>query len=241
MYLVSRRAFKTIVAWGGCLLAFSVLIALGFWQMKRADEKQGLIQLLEARQRQAPLRLDGETRDLENLLFYRVLVSGSYDFRHQFLLDNQVVDGRIGAFVLTPLKINGSQQAVLINRGWVPMANRRVVDSDLNIPKPGVTVEGLINHFPGIGYKLEGAEAPSGGWPGLIQVVDPETLSRALGYPLLPFQILLNPDFQPGFVRKWTMSYPVSPEKHLAYAIQWFALAAILVVMSVWKAVRSRD
>ncbi|MGH8547015.1 MAG: SURF1 family protein [Methylococcales bacterium] len=241
MCLVSRHQFTTIVPWGGCLLACSVLIALGFWQLQRADHKKGLIELLESRRQEAPLRLAGETRDFENLLFHRVLVSGHYDVRHQFLLDNQVVDGRIGAFVLSPLKIDGSQQAVLINRGWVPMANRRVVDSDLNIPKPGVIVEGLVNHFPGVGYQLEGAEVPGGGWPGLIQVVDPETLSRILGYPVLPFQVLLNPDVQPGFVRKWKITYPVSPEKHRAYAIQWFLLAAILIATAVWNGVRSHE
>ena len=207
------------------MLIFIVLIALGFWQLDRADEKKALIELLEFRQQQAPIRLGGDSRDLDNLRYRRVLVSGIYDSKHQFLLDNQVVDGKIGVFVLTPLKIEGSQHSVLVNRGWVPMTNRRIVESDLDIQQVGVRVEGLVNHFPGVGYKLKGAEIPADGWPGLIQRVDSEVLSGVLGYPLLPFQILLDPDLQSGFVRDWKISYPVSPEKHIAYGVpQYFPL-----------------
>jgi surfeit locus 1 family protein len=241
MYFVSRIKFKTIIPWGAFLLVCTALIALGFWQLNRGEEKKGLLQLLESRQQQTPLRLEGESPDLEDLLYRRVRVSGVYDSRHQFLLDNQVVDGRIGAYVLTPLQIDGSRHAVLINRGWVPMVDRQIENSDLSILKHRVSIEGIVNYFPGVGFKLNGAEVPSGGWPGLIQLVDPEYLSGLLGYPLLPFQILLNPDVQPGFVRNWKINYPVSPEKHLAYAMQWFALAAILIVMLVWWRMRSHD
>lgn len=239
MCIVSQYPFKSSLSWLGCLLVVSVLIGLGLWQLERADEKKSLMQLSESRRQEAPIRLDGEIQALDRLLFRRVLVSGSYDFKHQFLLDNQVVDGRIGAYVLTPLKINGSGRAVLVNRGWVPMVDRRVVNSSLDIPEPAVSIEGFIKPFPGVGFRLKGAEVPSGGWPGLIQLVDAEHLSRVLGYPLLPFQILLNPDFEPGYLRKWKMVYPVSPEKHVMYAVQWFALAVALI--AIVRSISKRD
>lgn len=240
MQVVNRINIKTIMTWGACVLVFVVLIVLGFWQLERADEKKALIELLEFRQQQAPIMLDG-SQGLGKLRYRRVQVSGVYDSSHQFLLDNQVVDGKIGVFVLTPLKIQGSRHSVLVNRGWVPMTDRRIVTSDLNIQPVGVEVEGLVNHFPGVGFKLNGAEIPADGWPGLIQLVDSEVLSGVLGYPLLPFQILLDPDFQSGFIRDWKISYPVSPEKHIAYAVQWFALAATFIVVLGLRRVRSDE
>ncbi len=240
MDVVSRINFKTLVAGGICLLGLAGLIALGFWQLDRADQKKALIELLEVRHHQTPVRLNHSRQGLENLLYRRVFVSGVYDFRHQFLLDNQVIDGQIGAYVLTPLKIDGAPQSVLINRGWVPMNGRRNIVGDLEILESHVTVNGMVKNFPGVGLKLQDAAIPSGGWPGWIQWVDPQTLAGVLGYPLLPYQILLNADDESGFLRKWQITYPVSPEKHLAYAVQWFALAAALVILLAWR-IRSRD
>jgi surfeit locus 1 family protein len=241
MHSVSRLKSEAILVWGAGLLLCAVLVGLGFWQLMRADEKKTLIELLEIRRQQAPIRLDGSAADLETLLYRRVQVSGVYDFAHQFLLDNQVVQGQTGAYVLTPLRLAGSPRAVLVNRGWMPMVNRRIAESDLNIPEPEVYIEGIVNRFPGVGFRFDGAEVPSHGWPGLIQLVDPGYLSSILGYPLSSFQILLNPNIQPGFYREWKITYPVSPEKHLAYAVQWFALSAVPAAMLVLRRRRSHD
>ena len=241
MRFVGPKKLGTWLAWAGGLSVVAVLVALGFWQLERAEEKKRLTQLLESRRRQEPIRLDGKSGDRENLRYHRVLVSGVYDFDHQFLLDNQVVNGQVGAFVLTPLKIDGSPHAVLVNRGWIPMVNRLVVNSDLSIPHPRVRITGIVNRFPGVGYKLDGAEVPSEGWPGLIQLVDAEYLSRVLGYPLLPFQVLLDPDLHPGFSREWNLTVSIGPEKHIAYAVQWFALAAVFIGMLLWRTGRQHD
>ena len=241
MSFVGQKKLGIWLAWAMGLSVAAILIALGFWQLERAEEKRRLTQLLESRRRQQPIRLNGESGDRENLRYHRVFVSGLYDFEHQFLLDNQVVNGQVGAFVLTPLKIDGSQHAVLVNRGWVPMINRRIINNDLDIPQPWVRITGVVNHFPGVGWKLYGAEVPSEGWPGLIQLVDAEYLSRVLGYPLLPFQVLLDPDLQPGFSRKWNLTIAIGPEKHRAYAVQWFALAAVFIGMLFWITGKQHD
>ncbi|MGR9107948.1 MAG: SURF1 family protein [Gammaproteobacteria bacterium] len=234
-WMCEHYKFETLILSGVCIGIFTVLIALGIWQLQRSVEKEESLDLLKSRLAQAPLRLNGEFQALDDLLYRRVTVRGVYDFGHQFVLDNQVFEGRVGAFVLTPLKIEGAQQAVLINRGWVPVVDREIVESDLAILKPRVSLAGIVNRFPGVGFKLEGGEIPRGGWPGWLQWIDPETLSSVLGYPVLPFQVLLDPDFHPGFVREWKINFPVSPVKHLAYAVQWFALAGLLVGMVLWR------
>lgn len=236
--LVQAIHFKTLVSAGIFLLALFSLIALGFWQLERATQKKDMIDALKTQRNQAPLKLDPESKNLQNLLYRRVQVSGAFDFRHQLLQDNRVQDGRAGVYVYTPLLIDGTKQAILINRGWMPMSNRQIDIADLEIKNTVVSLAGRLNHFPGVGFKFDGGEVPAADWPALVQWIDPDTLAEALGYRVLPLQILLDPDFEPGFLRRWDLRPTIGPEKHRAYAFQWFALAALLAGLGIARKVR---
>ena len=228
-------SIKSWVAFLAFASILSLLLYLGFWQLNRADEKQELIKMRLDREQGPVLRLDKNFLDSDGLRYRKVEVSGVYDSQHQFLLDNQIVAGRVGVYVMTPLRIAGSSSAVLVNRGWVPISGRRRVETDIGIDELHVKLVGRVKNFPSVGYQLDGAEIPSPGWPSMVQVVGAEQLSKTLGYELLPYQLLLSADAEQGFDRRWPESYPMSPEKHIGYAVQWFALAFTLVVLFMWR------
>lgn len=222
-----------------CLLP--LLFALGVWQLGRAEEKQQLLDRQEQRGRDSPLRLSAQTgADPEALRYRRIVVEGEYDAAQQFLIDNQVVNGRAGYYVLTPYKMRHSDQAVLVNRGWVPAGADRRVLPDVNIVEKQQTVTGRINFFPAVGIKLTGAEIPSDGWPAIVQVVDSKVLSQRLGYRLLDFQVEMDPEASNGYMREWKAGAALTPEKHVAYAFQWFGLALTLVIIFVWLSCRQK-
>ena len=216
-------------------LVFGWLVWLGFWQLERAEEKSAMIKIRSERESGPPISLDETPEDLEALRYHKVSAIGVYDTNHQFLLDNQVVRGRAGVNVLTPMRIRGLEYAVLVNRGWIPLRADRGIDVDIDVVSSDIKIFGRVHDFPGVGYQIDGADIPALGWPSLVQVIDSKVLSKKLGYPLLPYQILLGNSNEHGFYRDWPKSYPISPERHHAYAGQWFALALTLVAVVCWK------
>lgn len=227
-------------SWPAISALFSLLpllVALGFWQLGRAQEKEELLLMQQQRMSDNPLRLAaGDAVDPEALRFRTVIVTGQYQSDRQFLLDNQVHNGRPGYFVLTPFSIDHQEQQLLVNRGWVPAdADRSVMPAIGMPPDTGtITLSGHINHFPAVGIKLAGAEIPTEGWPARVHVVDIQVLSKRLGKPLYDFQLQLDAAQAYGFVREWKTAVALSPEKHRAYAWQWFGLALTLTILFVW-------
>ena len=226
------------------LCTLSLLIALGMWQLSRAEQKRTFFD------QQKTGLASSEVLDLSNgiedniksLRYKKVQVVGHYDKAHQFFLDNQISSGKVGYFVMTPLIIDRSLKAVLVNRGWVPLNQDRSNLPDINIINEQVVIKGRINYFPSVGIKLTGAEIPTAGWPSVLQVIDVSVLSEKLGYSIAAFQVELDKELPEGFKRDWQVTAIMLPEQHVAYAVQWFALAATLTVLFFWYSIkRSKD
>ena len=187
----------------------------------------------ESHESEPPMRLTGLDLSIEEYRYRRVELSGVYDTEHQFLLDNQQFQQRAGYHVLTPLKIDGSSKAIMVNRGWVPVGQDRRQLPDLKMAESQVQIGGLLERFPAVGFRLKGAEIPSLNWPSLVQLLDEKQLAQRLGYRLLPYQVLLAANEPDGYQRDWR---PVSlnPEKSQGYALQWFSFAAVLLGLYLW-------
>jgi surfeit locus 1 family protein len=224
-----------------CLLP--LLIALGMWQLGRSEEKRIFLNQQEQGSASSEIiQLSSAIEDNADALRYKkIQATGHYDQAHQFLIDNQISAGKAGYFVLTPFVLQGETKAVLINRGWVPLNQDRSVLPDVQIKKEQTVVTGRINRFPSVGIKLAGAEIPTDSWPSVIQVVDSEVLAKKLAYPLFPFQIELDKDRPEGFKRELQTAPIMLPEQHIAYAIQWFALAITLTILFIWYSFKKKD
>mgnify|MGYP000229220436 FL=1 len=207
-----------------------LLVSLGFWQLDRSEQKQFFInqQLLSANKE--VLRLT-DTIDLNKSRYRTTEITGYFESSKQFLIDNQILNGRAGYFVMTPFKISGLEHSVLVNRGWVRLNKDRRVLPKIAIKESIRTIIGRINHFPVVGIRLEGAEIPTESWPSVVQVVDANVLSAKLGYSLFPFQVELDNTMSDGYSRHWKNKTIMPPEKHVAYAVQWFGLAITLTVL----------
>lgn len=216
------------------LLLLALLISLGFWQLDRAAQKQALLQAYGDRPTGAAIRVDEHFALGPDWRYRRAQVIGSYDHVHQFLLDNRVQQGRVGYHVLTPLRLAQGDAVVLVNRGWVPQGATRTNLPPL--PTPGdaeLSIEGLIDFPPQKVFVLGEGEDRDPGWPKVLQQVRLDLHAQQLGVRLLPMVLLLDKDQPGGFVRDWN-PVVVGPERHVGYAVQWFALAAALMILYVW-------
>ena len=223
-----------------CLLP--ALVSLGVWQLGRAKEKQLMLDQQVLRTDEKIFRLtSGSVDDPDSLRYRKVTVLGKYDSKHQFLLDNQIVAGKAGYFVMTPFTPAGSRKAVLVNRGWVPLQRERSVLPNVRIKNDERSINGRINHFPSVGLKLQGVEFPAEGWPAVLQLVDTDVLAKKLAYPLFNFQIELDNEQPNGYWRDWKTRVLITPEKHIAYAVQWFGLAITLLILFIWFSSKKKD
>ncbi len=238
---LGQRVFScSLVLMISYLLLLVVLLNLGNWQLKRAEEKKILLQQQQI-QASKRLNLQLATQDNAQLLRYRPMTArGEYDEAHQFLLDNQIVKGKAGYFVFTPFKLQGSKKAVLVNRGWLPANPDRNILPPLDMHKSLTFISGRINNFPSVGIKLADAEIPSATWPALVQVINPQILAKKLGYPLFSFQVELDKNNAEGYGRDWLENSLMLPEQHVAYAMQWFGLAITLSLLFFWQSIKKR-
>jgi len=216
-----------------------VLLSLGSWQLGRAEEKRRMFADFEAGSGAAVALADHPEGLAELTRYARVEAQGSYLPQRQFLLDNMVEGQQAGYRVLTPLLL-ADGRAVMVDRGWVPKA----FGSGAGLPDIGVggsprAVTGRIDRLPRPGIELGGGSG-DGGWPRIVQFPLADELAEALGMPLVPGLVLLDPEAPDGYVRNWRPS-DFGPERHVGYAVQWFALAVTLVIAYLAWAFRKTD
>ena len=231
-------------AWGAALavLAIGAFVSLGNWQLGRAREKQALLAEFEAGSRQI---VDADGRHFGDLGRYQhVRVRGTYDPARQLLLDNMpsAADGRPGYRVLTPLRRADGRGWVLVDRGWVPLGATR---DDL----PGVAVgggprevAGVLDVLPVPGLRA-GPAAVAGDvrWPRVMLFPTIADVEATLGVAVESRIVLLDAADPDGFERQWRPALGFGPERHLGYAIQWFAFALVAAVLFIALNLRRVD
>lgn len=216
------------------LALLPLLLTLGAWQLQRADEKSALLASQEAR-RQAPAQPIGELERSADPAFQRVLLRGYFDAEHSLLLDNRTRDGRVGVELLQPFYDQPSGLWLLLNRGWLPWPDRRTPVS-FSTPDGALQLQAWIYVAPGESFQLQ-ADQPGNAWPQLLTRVDAGALWRQLGRAGWPYELRLLPG-PAAYQADWAV-VAMGPEKHLGYAVQWFALAVALACLFVYFGIRN--
>ncbi len=214
------------------LAVLPVLVGLGNWQLQRAEWKQQLIDEHAAMGIQAAHSVAEVLEEDGDSAYRPVYVDGRYDLSRQLLLDNQLHRGVAGYHVLTPLHMNNGT-TVLVNRGWLPVGASRSQLPELPGPAGEVKLRGTIARLPEKIFRLDSAEEPHEGWPQVIQHVVFDDIEARLGAAVLPAVVLLDAEDAHGFTREWKAVYSTLPDKHRAYALQWFTLAAVLLLIYI--------
>ncbi len=228
MFSFRPKPIPTVVT----LLILPVLLGLGSWQLNRAHQKEALRAAFEAQMALDYAPVEEVCLTDPACRYRKVLIEGHYDGQHQILLDNQIREGRPGFHVFTPLRIPDREWAILVNRGWAPLGSSRQDLPDIRIDDARVALKGRVSQPANPGLQL--GESGAVQWPRVVQFLDYEQLAKDLGYALAPAVILLDPDMEGGYLRDWRPEFGgMGPRKHYGYAVQWFALAAALIVIFI--------
>lgn len=222
------------------LILLPVLIALGIWQLQRADYKRLLLAEYHRATSLPPVSLNTALADgsLAGLPRYRhVRAQGHYDGSRQILLDDMQQGGRVGYEVVTPLVLQPGGRMVLVDRGFIARAPGVQALPDVRVSEGTRDIEGILGILPVPGLRLGKVRVPQG-WPKLMLFPSHPTLAQLYGAQLLQPVLLLDAAQPDGFVRDWRPNIGFPPVRHDAYALQWFALALALVI--IWIVVNSR-
>lgn len=212
-----------------------LFVSLGFWQLDRAAEKVSMQRLFDADAGYAPLA-DGMT--VQN--YQRISASGRFLEDRQFLIDNMILNGRLGYFVITPFEYASNKPLLLVNRGWVAAGPERSLPLLMPMPAADMEIRGRAGQLPRVGIRSRDAVAASPGWPKLATYPELSDLSQSLDRELLSFILLLDPHEGDALVREW-QPQGRGPAMHYGYAFQWFAMAAAVVGILFWQFLKWRN
>lgn len=213
-------------------LVVALLLSLGRWQLNRAGEKEARQALYDARLGETPVVLTGSVPAAGALMYRRVRAVGEWIAGGQFFIDNQIRDGRAGFNVITPLRLEGRAEAVLVNRGWIARDAAFPRAPGVAVPGGRVEVTGLATRPPAR-YRELSADTVSG---DVWQNLSIERYAAHSGLSLLPVVVLAD-SAAPG-LKAVSEKPDAGVAKHHEYALTWFALAATVVVL--WIALNLR-
>ncbi|TFZ06431.1 SURF1 family protein [Ramlibacter henchirensis] len=215
------------------VLGIGATFALGMWQLGRAHQKEALADAVSTQKRLTPLSqaefLSGERH---SAVYRPVLLRGRWVAEHTVFLDNRQMGGKVGFYVVTPLKLSGSDAAVLVQRGWAP---RNFVQREqlpvIETPAGEVEVTGRIAPPPAKLYEF----GPAGAGP-IRQNLDLTPFAAETRLKLLQdVSVQQTGPASQGLQRDWPEAGAGrGPETNYGYAFQWWALCGLIAILYVW-------
>lgn len=227
--------------WGTvALIVAGGFASLGFWQFGRAGEKQRWLDGYAAALAAPPQALADVLAGPAPGVPIRIAGDISFADAPVLLLDNQQRQGRVGIRAYALAHDEKSSAPVLVELGWQPLGAERSLLPSVAVPDGVQHIEGVLLPWPGQGLRL--AENP---WQGegavLLTYLDREEIGRKTG--IAPYHGVLQPaPVQTlGYVRDaGTLPNTLPPERHRGYAVQWWGLAAAVLVVYLTLALRRR-
>jgi cytochrome oxidase assembly protein ShyY1 len=222
------------------IVGIVTMVNLGFWQLRRLDERKTFNALLSERIAEPPAPLDDVLQpgtDPDSVEWRSVTTSGTYLPDEQFLVVNRSQDGVGGTMVVTPLQL-ADGRLLLVERGFEPSTLEPP-------PAPTGTVEVVGRLRPSERRRTGQLSDPSEGELREVQRVDIPRLTPQLPAEPLPMYLELTSS-RPAEATPWPapVTLPELTEgPHLSYAVQWFLFSAAVVVgwvLAVRKSIRTR-
>nr|WP_315464780.1 SURF1 family protein [uncultured Rhodoferax sp.] len=232
---MNRTTRWLLIALTACL-ATALTVSLGFWQLRRAAQKEALasqIQKAETRPSLSGAALTSHSA-VEPLLHQPVLLRGQWVPERTVYLDNRQMQAKVGFYVLTPLRLQGSDQVLMVQRGWIPrnfVARERLPDVQ--------TAHGIVEISGRIALPPSKLYEPGAASLGPIrQNLDLQLFRLETGLALrTDLSIVQTGTASEGLLREWPAIH-LGVDKHYGYALQWFALAALILGLFAWFQLR---
>lgn len=210
------------------LLGMGVLARLGIWQLDRLAQRREANAILREQLMSDPLSLNDpgvDRSELATMANRAIMATGRFDFSEQMLLKLQNYNGSAGAHLITPLLLEGRQDAVLVDRGWIPFSEEAPENWGQFDVFGTVTIDGYIQ-LTQTSRRATPPEPPAREW----YRVNVQAMERQLPYDLLPIYVRQAPppEGAEALPIQEAPEFDLSEGPHLSYAIQWFTFSLML-------------
>ena len=230
---------RTLIAFVAAAASIALTVSLGNWQLRRADERLALQAAWDRAEQAAPMPVAGtDVATVASRLPLRVQLRGRFLSAHEVWLDNRQMDGQAGLMLVAPLQL-ADGAVVLVNRGFARRDPRdRTRLPEVARPNDEVIIEGLAVAQTVRVLQL-GENAPVGvGGPVVWQNLDYDAFERASGLAVARWVVQQTNRADDGLLRNWPR-LSAGVEKHHGYALQWFALAALITALTAFFGLRA--
>jgi len=211
-----------------CLFFATLFCVLGVWQLHRYQFKKDLLMTYQQRLNGTPMVFSNIASSAETLPFQKVIATGIYLNQFTLLIQNQFYHDQLGYEVLTPLQISDDTKLLLVDRGWIPATSNHTAPNIPNVIGKQ-KILGYIKVLNEFQFTLGQNILDTQHYPLVIQKIDFHEINQVTKKTFYPVVLRLDVSQPNGFVRDWTITN-VIPQRHMGYAVQWFAMAFVLII-----------
>ncbi len=226
-------------------LALAVLVAMGNWQLERLEWKRGLSAEMTQRMASPAIALPPPPVDAAALRYRPIRLVGRFHHDRELYLEARSHKGRAGLHLVTPFELDDGR-VVLVDRGWVPPERRRPETRAEGQIGGQVRLTGTIRTGGWNGYEfLRPENDPAGNawvWMDLPRMAERVAMEDAglggaglggagLGGTVSGYYLVAGAAPNPGGLPIGRAPGVDLPNNHLGYALTWYALALVLLVI----------
>nr|CAB3266714.1 surfeit locus protein 1-like [Phallusia mammillata] len=219
---------------------------LGTWQVYRKKWKLGLIKQLEERTSSFPRPFPQDIGELKDLEYYPLYVTGTFDHSKEIYIEPRslVTKGagidagslmssqnkNIGMQVITPFRLADSDMTILVNRGFVPLANKNPVTRPQGQVEGVVQVTGLLRRNENRPPLSPSNMPKQGRW----LYKDLNEMSKLTGTSPILIDAVFDPGAPPGAPIGGQTRVTLRDE-HLSYIVTWYGLSIATSIMWYYR------
>ena len=231
---IGKRSFAPSV-WtvGLTALGVAMFVALGYWQLGRAQEKQARFDAFMSGSEDI---VDATGLGFDELARYQPSGCAAVTTRLGRSCSTTCRPRPAGRVIGSSRRSSGADGRgwVLVDRGWVPLGLTRDELPNVAVGAGERELTGTLDGLPIPGVRVGPAAAPgAASWPRVLLFPTEPDVESVLGVEVESRIILLDAGVPDGFERKWRPALGFGPERHLGYAVQWFAFALVAIVLFV--------
>jgi surfeit locus 1 family protein len=211
------------------IFTFCLLVTLGTWQILRLIEKNEHIASVQKAMKSSPVTLASVDLDKPDILYQRVRMSGRFLHEQEVHLFTgaRVPKGKPGYNILTPFE-RSEGGVVLVDRGWTLTGSKSPQHRKDSIVLGAVTIEGIVMSEEKPGYFTPRNQLEKNLWFWL----DTEALREFTGFDLPQSYIRqVSPNRFKSIIAG--EAEIIVRNDHLQYAITWYILAIVSLVIYV--------
>ena len=225
--------------WIFCALAAvaaAVFIRLGFWQLSRLHERRTRNAAIAAQQHDVPVPFRSLPGDTASAHYRATTIDGRFDYEHELVLSNRTRQGSPGVELLTPMRVAGTDTAVLVDRGWVYSPDGSTIDRPRWREGDSSRIAGYVEL-----YAPDAGVTTSSFGPRVVRRASRSEIAAKIPYPVAPYFVVAMSDSAAGSHPARREAILLDEGSHRSYAIQWFCFAAIAIGGAAAVVFRERE